>query len=376
MLSRARVSWLTMAITAALALPAVAQDSIVELIQKIKPAVVTVTVYDNKGEEDREGTGFYIKQDEVITNWHVIDGAAKITVRATNGTVYQVTKVDSGDEAADLAILKLKSKNLDVVPLKVTAIAPKEGERVVVIGSAGGFESSISDGIVSGIRDVPEIGQVIQITAPVSPGSSGSPVINLRGEVVGIVVAYYSNGQNINFAVAGEKIASLEPGTIRRVSSAPAGTGAGPASQAAVKNGIALMEKGDYQKALAVFQSVVKDDPDNVAAWNLIGASYLQMQDYPNAFNAFKKVVEIAPRDATGYSGLAISLVGLGQYEIAMKAYQTAIMLEPDSAFPHYGLGMLYVMLGDKSSALDEYKVLQNLDPEMALKLFAELYPE
>ena len=99
-------------------------------------------------------------------------------------------------------------------PLSLTTTVPDEGEPVFLIGNPLRLEGSVSDGIVSAIREVPDLGRIIQITAPVSHGNSGSPLFNMRGQVIGIVTVKVTNGQNINLALGVPRIASLATPTI------------------------------------------------------------------------------------------------------------------------------------------------------------------
>src|SRR5207249_8409529 len=96
-------------------------------------------------------------------------------------------------------------------PISLSAALPEEGEQVFVIGNPLRLEGSVSDGIVSAVREVPDVGRVIQITAPVSHGNSGSPLFNMRGQVIGIVTVKVTNGQNINLALGVARIATLQP---------------------------------------------------------------------------------------------------------------------------------------------------------------------
>ncbi len=366
--------WVAIVATAILAAPVVSAESIVGLVEQTRPAVVTVITYGANGKENGQASGFFVTSDRIVTNWHVVKAAKSLKARTVDGTVYVVDKVHARDEAADLAVLRLRTPNLSVRPLKITPIRPKQGERVVVIGCAGGLEMSVSDGIVSATREIPEIGTVIQITAPVSKGSSGSPVVNMRGEVVGVVVGYYDRGQNLNFAVPGERILALKPGGSRVPSSTAARAASGPSAKSRMKAGLALMEQKNYAGARRAFSSAVEADPTNYMAWGFLGACYLINRDYDKALSAFYKAVNINPRFVEGYSGLAVSLVGLGKPDTAMKAYRTAIKLDPKNAFAHYGLGMLHVMLKDRKSALEEYSILLTLDRDKAAELFGAIY--
>src|SRR4030095_642331 len=98
--------------------------------------------------------------------------------------------------------------------LSVTNSVPDEGEQIFLIGNPLRLEGSVSDGIVSAIREVPDLGRIIQITAPGSHGNSGSPLFNMRGQVIGIVTVKVTNGQNINLALGVPRIASLARGEL------------------------------------------------------------------------------------------------------------------------------------------------------------------
>lgn len=191
-----------------------AAEGIPAVVEHIKPAVVTITTYDEAGEALRQGSGFFIRANHVISARHLFEGAASARVRLHDGRTSAVAGVLDEDERQDLILLQLP---MDAVsrPLKVVGDLPSVGERVVVAGSPLGLEFSLSDGIVSAIRDLPRYGRVIQITAPLSVGSSGSPVVNLRGQVVGVATLQMNGGQNINFAVPGRRLAALRPGERR-----------------------------------------------------------------------------------------------------------------------------------------------------------------
>src|SRR5205823_12645002 len=118
------------------------------------------------------------------------------------------------DDEADLALLKVDLPAERSRPINLSAALPEEGEQVFVIGNPLRLEGSVSDGIVSAVREVPDVGRVIQITAPVSHGNSGSPLFNMRGQVVGIVTVKVTNGQNINLALGTARIAALQAGKL------------------------------------------------------------------------------------------------------------------------------------------------------------------
>ncbi len=96
------------------------------------------------------------------------------------------------------------------IPLPIVRAVPQEGESIFVIGNPFGLEGSVSNGIVSAVREISGYGRIIQITASISPGSSGSPVVNMAGQVIGIATLQAAEGQNLNFAIPAERIAQLK----------------------------------------------------------------------------------------------------------------------------------------------------------------------
>src|SRR5713226_5434013 len=195
---------------------AAAQDLLPDLVRQIKPSVVSVLTYDAKGQPLISGTGFFIRPGEVVTNFHVIHGARRVEIHTLEGKgrTYPVAGTLAVDDEADLALLKVELPAERSRPLALTNALPEEGEQVFVIGNPLRLEGSVSDGIVSAVREVPDVGRIIQITAPVSHGNSGSPLLNMRGQVIGIVTVKVTNGQNINLALGAARITSLEKGKL------------------------------------------------------------------------------------------------------------------------------------------------------------------
>ncbi|MFN5517131.1 MAG: S1C family serine protease [Bacteroidota bacterium] len=155
--------------------------------------------------EDAIGSGFFIQKDLIVTNYHVIEGAnsALTHLNSINNT-YEVEGYVAKDEQNDLVILKVKY-NLGI-PLKLAQTMVKQGDDVLVIGSPKGLAATITKGVVSNLNT--EL-KLIQIDAAISPGSSGGPVFNINGEVIGITVAQLERAQNINFAIPVKTLETL-----------------------------------------------------------------------------------------------------------------------------------------------------------------------
>ena len=180
------------------------------LVREVSRAVVLVTCCGANGDTICQGSGFFVSDSgHIVTNAHVMKDAHRAYVRATNGNVLEVHGVVAEDDSGDLVRLTTDAAIGSVHALPMCTQLPEVGSRVLVIGSPLGLEQTVSDGIVSAIRDVPGFGPVVQISAPISPGSSGSPVVNMRGEVVGVASFYLSAGQNLNFAVPSSRVVNM-----------------------------------------------------------------------------------------------------------------------------------------------------------------------
>jgi S1-C subfamily serine protease len=185
--------------------PTPAAVSLPEIVKRTKPAIVEIVAMDEKGSPTKLGTGFFVSSDGlVVTNFHVIDGAASLAAVNNNGAIFPFKSIVAHPAGVDLAVLKFQAH--DVSFLKLGESTEKlEGERVVVIGNPTGLTGTVSDGIISAFR---ENRSMIQITAPISPGSSGSPVLDDSGSVIGVATLISSGGQNLNFAIAVEKVSA------------------------------------------------------------------------------------------------------------------------------------------------------------------------
>jgi len=179
---------------------------------KAQDSVVVVLVYDSRGNSKGLGSGFFVGHgDLVVTNYHVINKATGLKVKA-GGEQLDVVEVKAVDEEHDLALLRVSGRGK---ALELATAASPVGAEVVAIGTPLGLEKTVSTGIISGIRktrlpdgdtDVP----LYQMTAPISPGSSGGPVLDAKGRVLGVSTAgVFLVAQNINFAVPATYVEKL-----------------------------------------------------------------------------------------------------------------------------------------------------------------------
>ena len=186
-----------------------AQQDLSELAAKAQGSVVLVQVYGPTNSLLATGSGFYVAPSKVISNHHVVSRAHRVVLVHADKSEVEVEGAIAVDQFNDLVVLKPSRPNdssLKLSPFGAVAV----GQGIVVLGSPEGLTGTLSNGIVSAIRPeglaeyYPEgeaAAPVFQISAPISPGSSGSPVMDLAGEVVGVAVSQMVYGQNLNFAV-------------------------------------------------------------------------------------------------------------------------------------------------------------------------------
>ncbi|MDB6022856.1 MAG: uncharacterized protein JWQ04_2713 [Pedosphaera sp.] len=179
-----------------------------DIYQRILPSVMTLQVENAQGEK-YVGTAFFALGEGIaVTSWHVISDATKVSAKLSDNRVLDVSGLVDKDEKHDLALIRVTPIGGPRV-LLCTA-NPAVGSRAYAIGAPKGFEFSITDGLISQIQNVDGYNQ-FQVSCPISGGNSGGPVVNERGEVVGVTSWTKRDAQNLSFAVPASLLAGLNP---------------------------------------------------------------------------------------------------------------------------------------------------------------------
>ncbi len=319
----------------------------------------------------------------MITNYHLIQGASSAEIKITDGETYPVNYILAGDEQRDLVWLSVNISSQSIYPLPLSQIIPEVGERIFVYSNPLELEDTVSNGIVTAIRDIPDYGRVIEITAHISPDSSGSPVLNLQGEAIEIVATFQSiEGQKLNFAIPSEKITSLILTEVNKLTITKETLGSESQTKKdseyveAYKKAVYFIEEKEYEKALLFLEIAIKTEILSLKAYVYfaIGICNNELDNYIKAIEAFKQEIRIDPNYAAVYHNLGLAYNVLGLYNDAIKAYREAIRIAPYYASAYYGLGLSYLKIVDKDLALDEYKILKELDIDLANKLYDLIY--
>jgi S1-C subfamily serine protease len=186
--------------------------SVPEIAARALPSVARLTVRGSDGQPYAQGSGFVIGKNLIVTNVHVIAGAHSVTANYLDGRSEEVFGVVALDGDRDLAILYTDTKSAKPLSLADISLA-HVGDSVVALGSPKGYEGSVSSGIISAFRNEDGI-NFIQTTAPISHGSSGGPLLNMYGEVLGVTSLMDPDGENLNFAYSSTYLKSLLPAKI------------------------------------------------------------------------------------------------------------------------------------------------------------------
>jgi tetratricopeptide (TPR) repeat protein len=378
-----------------------------KIFKENNKAVVVIETFDKEGKPLSQGSGFIVRENgAIVTNYHVISNAEDIKVKVGD-KVLEVEGLLHIDKENDVVILKAKGKDLQSV--KIGDIEKLSvGEKVYVISSPQGLKNTISDGILSGIRNIDSQRKILQITAPVSEGSSGGPVFNKDGEVIGIATFIIKEAQNISFAIpvnlirgkfSGQEVILLEKTTIKDFT----GTaeywfyrGVAYGNSGMLKEAInayehairivpnfanayfnlgVIYDKLDlHNEAIDAYKQAIRIKPDHAEAYYNLGFSYQKLSRFEEAAKAYKETIKINPDNSEAHNNLGLIYGILGMPEESFDAFKQAVRIRPDNAQAHYNIGLYYTVSGNRGSALEEYKILKDLDVELANKLFNLIY--
>ena len=351
-----------------------AQENLPELVKRVKPAIVAIVTYDANGVPLMTGSGFFLRPGQVVTNLHVIRGARRCEVKTLDGKgrIYPVAGVLDVDEEGDLAMLSVELPPSRVRSSALANQLPEEGEKIFVIGNPLKLEGSVSDGIVSAVRELPNIGKIIQITAPISHGNSGSPVYNLKGEVVGVVTIKVTNGQNINLAIGAARVRQLRAGKRRLLADLIMRDRNGDPSETLYKTGLDSLWLGNFDNALAYFENAVNKNPTRADAWVQVGYCKVKQGKNDEAIKAYQQAVLLMPESDEVRNKLGDAYYYSGRLMEAIAAYKEAVRLRPQSPEGYYNLALAYFENGNQHQGMTVARLLKQLDERLFARLMSE----
>lgn len=241
-------------------------EPLADLYERACGGVYVVLTMDEEGEWSGLGTAFLIEQAGIlVTNEHVMESAVAAVVLDRDKNMFEVESVLHLDPDWDNAVIRIKPPFHGGVVLPIAADYPRIGDETFAIGTPLGFDQTITTGIISGFRDsmvnnapIRSRGNVLQTTTAIAEGSSGGPLFNRRGEVIGITTAGYETG-SLNFAISVKAI-PLDRILGATISERPSGlptTPSGTKVRQALDNYFAALIGGDQRDILPCYATTV-----------------------------------------------------------------------------------------------------------------------
>jgi tetratricopeptide (TPR) repeat protein len=333
-----------------------------KLFSCLSPSVMVVESLDAKGSVIAFGSGVVIGSDHVITNRHVIEEGVSFRVEhGGKGWPAKLIRVDPDHDLAELSVPELPDTAQPVVKRDSSTLAV--GEKVYAIGAPEGLELTISEGLVSGLRDLDK-DRIIQTSAAISPGSSGGGLFDAQGRLVGITTFYLKEGQSLNFALPAEWAESLDDQPVKATASSNESS---PAFQALVwfQVGWTTAMAGKYAESVSAFKEALRLRPDG-KTWLALGADYGFLGQHNKAINAYREALRLNPDSWAAWSNLGGEYDALGQNDKAVDAYQKTVRLNPNLADAWVQLGNAYTHIGKNLQAVGALQEAVRLKPKEA----------
>ena len=333
-----------------------------QLAEKALAATVSLEMKDSTGTTLSFGSGFFVKPNQIATNFHVIAGARQGTAKLVGkDTRYQIEGIVATDKENDLAVLNVTASG--VTPLSLgDSDTVKIGAKIYVAGNPKGLEGTFSDGLISRRESYPK--KRLQMTAPISPGSSGGPVLNSKGEVIGISVAVHRalDAQNLNFAIPSNYLKALlgEARPAKPLSQNSQSISA----ETYFLRGLAKYELGLYHEAISDYDKAIRLKPDYAKAYIGRGNAKAKLKEYFAAIADYDTAIRLDPDDAYAYLFRGSAKSHLEQYAAAIADYTQVIRLKPDNALAYLFRGADKSHLEQYAAAIDDYTQVIRLKPD------------
>ena len=347
---------------------AIAHAQITQQIAKETLAsTVTLEMKDATGRLLGIGGGFFIQGNQIVTSFHVIEGARRGAVKLLGkSTTYNIEGITAKDEKHDLVILQVPNFGIPPLPLD-NSDTVGIGEIVYVPGNPKESTEAFSYGIISSIRGSSTDRQ-LQMTAMPPPWSSGIPVLNEKGEVIGISVMTVADEQNPNFIIPANYLKTL---LTRTEPARPLSQGEPLVSAGAYfRWGYTKSELGQYESAIADYDMAIQLRSDYAIAYNDRGVVKGKLSEYKEAIKDYDEAIRIKPDCVVAYYNRGRTKDQLEQSSAAIDDYNIAIDLEPTYADAYYNRGVVKGKLGEYDAAIADYDEAICLKPDYAMAYY------
>lgn len=364
-----------------------------QIFEKVNDCVVVILSYDFNGNLSKQGSGVVISEKGwVVTNYHIFAECESIEIKHNNNFI-KYTDIIGADIEKDILILKI-DENIFPSILIADTNSLKIGQRIYAIGSPMGLENSLSEGLISGLRNVlDENRSYIQITASISQGSSGGAVVNTKGELIGLSVSSIKTGQNLNFAIPIKDVMNISINTYNDKKDTDAnnyfykGFNAdenGKFEEAIqyyslyleifpddyevyCNRGLAFSRIRDYNNALSDFDKAIQISPTYINAWNNRGVVNMRLRKFDKAIIDFNSVLEIDLLNELAYHNRGIAYMNLNEYETALTNFFKAIEINPKYSDVYNDIGEIYTIRKNYKEAISNFNRAIEINPNKAV---------
>jgi tetratricopeptide (TPR) repeat protein len=335
-------------------------------LEKARKAVVRIQT------DGAMGSGFVVRADGIaVTAWHVLGGSNWARVEFPDGRKANVLGILYANPSKDVAVIRLDGEQFPSMPV-ADSDKVQSGEQISAIGHPRGGDQRVTSGVILRTRATPGVVKHIQITSPVRPGNSGGPVVNARGEAVGIVSDLVYGPEELYYAVAINEMGSMPAAGAQVQSFEEALKGYAGTAESLYLKGCILLEGGrsgpwlsrvDIVRALGCFRQAIEKRRNFFEAHLGAGHIYLRLHQTKQAILQLREALRICPDDITARHALAALNAMTGSKVAAEEEAQSLIRLSPEYAPAHCILGVLYAQTDRLPEAEAELKTALRLLP-------------
>jgi tetratricopeptide (TPR) repeat protein len=326
--------------------------SATEVFESVSGSIVVVYGNDAQGKHRSLGSGVVLPGGAVVTNCHVIEKSENFVVKYRQQE-YPAT-LKHTDHDRDVCSLTVSGLKAQIANLGTTK-ALKVGQRVYAIGAPKGLELTLSEGIVSSLREV-EGGRYIQTSAPISPGSSGGGLFDEESRLIGLPTFYLTEGQQLNFAVPIEWVKELPRRHTVDIKSEQSKT-------EWLTRAIVLEVNQEWQSLIKHALHRTMSLPDDVAAWYVLGSAYAKTGQNDKAIDATQRALRINPEHAAAWHNLAVCYEKTAKDDKAIDAYRHSLRIDLQDAEGWHDLGNVYGRTGEMPKAIEAFQQTLRIDP-------------
>ena len=329
-----------------------------QLAEKVLAATVYLEMADKDDNILGFGSGFFVGQSQIATNFHIVEGAAKGTAKlAGSSTKYTVDGISATDEKNDLALLEVTGFEGESLPLGDSDTV-EIGETVYVAGNPRGLDGTFSDDTINNLHEG-EAKKRLQMTALIFPGNSGGPVLNGKGEVIGISLITLEGGQNLNFAIPSNYLKELLTlsGKVKPLWRGKQSISA----ETYLRWGYAKYRSDQYQAAIGDYDAAINLKPDSAPAYYFRGTVKRSLGQYKEAIEDYDTAIDLNNDFAFAYYFRGTIRSDLGEHFIAIQDYNKAIRFKPDHAFAYLRRGVANYLLDRNWAAKKDWETALEL---------------